>query len=58
MTSSRLSVADVAGEVPRIAARAVLAKFFFFGKGSLLRNEPQYPTTGYAPHSGRGGNHD
>ena len=25
MTSSRLSVADVAGEVPRIAARAVLA---------------------------------
>ena len=30
MTSSRLSVADVAGEVPRIAARAVLAKFFLF----------------------------
>ena len=29
-----------------------------FGKGSLLRNEPQYPTKGYAPHSGRGGNHD
>ena len=27
MTSSRLSVADVAGEVPRIAARAVLAKY-------------------------------
>ena len=27
----------------------------FFGKGSLLRNEPQYPTRGYAPHSGRGG---
>ena len=27
----------------------------FFGKGSLLRNEPQYPTKGYAPHSGRGG---
>ena len=27
MTSSRLSVADVAGEVPRIAARAVLANF-------------------------------
>ena len=26
-----------------------------FGKGSLLRNEPQYPTKGYAPHSGRGG---
>ena len=24
----------------------------FFGKGSLLRNEPQYPTKGYAPHSG------
>ena len=22
-----------------------------FGKGSLLRNEPQYPTKGYAPHS-------
>ena len=21
-----------------------------FGKGSLLRNEPQYPTKGYAPH--------
>ena len=29
-----------------------------FGKGSLLRNEPQYPTRGYAPHSGRGGNRD
>ena len=29
-------------------------KPFFFGKGSLLRNEPQYPTKGYAPHSGRG----
>ena len=29
MTSSRLSVADVAGVVPRIAARAVLAKFFW-----------------------------
>ena len=28
MTSSRLSVADVAGEVPRIAARAVLAPDF------------------------------
>ena len=26
-----------------------------FGKGDLLRNEPQYPTKGYAPHSGRGG---
>ena len=26
-------------------------------EGSLLRNEPQYPTRGYAPHSGRGGNH-
>ena len=21
-----------------------------FGEGSLLRNEPQYPTMGYAPH--------
>ena len=30
MTSSRLSVADVAGEVPRIAARAVLANFVLF----------------------------
>ena len=28
----------------------------FWRKGSLLRNEPQYPTKGYAPHtSGRGG---
>ena len=27
----------------------------YFGKGSFLRNEPQYPTKGYAPHSGRGG---
>ena len=25
-----------------------------FGESSLLRNEPQYPTKGYAPHSGRG----
>jgi len=32
MTSSRLSVADVAGVVPRITARAVLAKFLFFSK--------------------------
>ena len=46
MTSSRLSVADVAGEVPRIAARAVLAKFLIFkSKGPLSgehegRNQP------------------
>ena len=32
MTSSRLSVADVAGEVPRIAARAVLANLFFWAR--------------------------
>ena len=38
MTSSRLSVADVAGEVPRIAARAVLANFPFFFTG---RGRPQ-----------------
>ena len=31
------------------AARAAA----IFGKGDLLRNEPQYPTKGYAPHSGR-----
>ena len=37
MTSSRLSVADVAGEVPRIAARAVLA---FFPLG-LRRLQPK-----------------
>ena len=27
----------------------------FSGESSLLRNEPQYPTKGYAPHSGREG---
>ena len=37
MTSSRLSVADVAGEVPRIAARAVLADFLFCLKDNLTR---------------------
>ena len=38
----------------KVTVKTVTADPFFFGKGSLLRNEPQYPTKGYAPHSGRG----
>ena len=32
----------------------ILSGFSIIIIGSLLRNEPQYPTKGYAPHSGRG----
>ena len=34
MTSSRLSVADVAGVVPRIAARAVFFRFLYYSRQS------------------------
>ena len=43
---------------PRLSHSPFSLLDLVFGKGSLLRNEPQYPTKGYAPHSGRGGNRD
>ena len=39
---------------PRLSHSPFSLLDLVFGKGSLLRNEPQYPTKGYAPHSGRG----
>ena len=52
----------VRGRVPECVSVCVVmtgvslapAGAFFCELGSLLRNEPQYPTMGYAPHSGRG----
>ena len=55
MTSSRLSVADVAGEVPRIAARAVLGadRPFEHLHTSSTANQT-YPKTDTGPNDDNG----